>query len=376
MLRIAFTRGSSLFSRLLRGDKVARKALLSCKPCLEMLEDRVVPTTLLYAVNNLGDAGQGQQTSPTSWAGDLRYCLTQLNANGLGNTNSMEFYRGVLNPLIGTISLGSPLPTINENVTISQGSPKNNITINANDVFRIFTIPAGVTVTITSSAANPLILMNGDASYGGGIKNAGDLQLTNVVVTQCEAAFSGGAVYNSGNLTVKAGCKFSYSQAELGNGGGIYSSGTQSSVDFDMPNGTTGSIAVTNDNATGGSALGGGIYNGGVFVIGSIGSVKFNLDTAYDGGGLYNAANGSAALTNCTFTSCRATDRGGAMYLVGTNNIGNPSSTRFSNTTVASSCTAGNQGPGVLFEPGALFPTGFAGLTDNADPGGIPVQKS
>lgn len=325
---------------------------------------------MLYDVNNLGDTGQGQQTSPTSWAGDLRYCLNQLNANGAGNTNSVSFYAGAF-PMKGTISLTGPLPTINESCTIMQGNANNQITINANDVFRIFTIPTGVTVDLSGSGNGSLTLLNGDANYGGGIKNGGDLTLAYVTVTQCEATFSGGAVYNSGTLDVEGGCKFSYSQAESGDGGGIYSSGTQSSVGFAMPNGTTGSIAVTNDNATGGTARGGGIYNGsgsitieaplnmsvdatlsnsglgggiynaGIFVVGSMGSVKFNLDSAYDGGGLYNYANGSAALTNCTFTSCSATDRGGAMYLVGGNN---PSSTKFSNTTVANSCTAGNQG--------------------------------
>jgi hypothetical protein len=57
---------------------------------LEVLENRLVPTT--FIVNNLGDTGQGVFQDGV-YSGDLRYCITQLNANGQAN-NVMNFYKG------------------------------------------------------------------------------------------------------------------------------------------------------------------------------------------------------------------------------------------------------------------------------------------
>jgi hypothetical protein len=63
------------------------------------------------------------------------------------------------------------------------------------------------------------------------------------------------------------------------------------------------------------------------------------------------------------------------LYLCGNSTASPASSTTFSDTTVASTCTATTQGNGVLYEPGANFPDNFTGLTDNADPLGTPVKK-
>lgn len=54
---------------------------------LEVLENRLVPTT--FIVNNLEDAGNGFFQDGI-YSGDLRYCTSQLNANGLAS-NVMHF---------------------------------------------------------------------------------------------------------------------------------------------------------------------------------------------------------------------------------------------------------------------------------------------
>src|SRR5438552_1669745 len=72
-----------------------------------LLEDRVTPTT--YTVNDIGDAGNGSGNS-----GDLRYCITQANSNGGPDTINFSLGSGTQ-----TINLDSPLPTISDDLVIS-----------------------------------------------------------------------------------------------------------------------------------------------------------------------------------------------------------------------------------------------------------------
>jgi predicted outer membrane repeat protein len=142
-------------------------------------------------------------------------------------------------------------------------------------------------------------------------------------------------------------------------GGGMYTTG--------------GSLTLNNVLINWNSAYsnGGGLYEGGGTVIVSGGSFQDNSAES-NGGGIYNADGGKLTLQNGVIigTNNSASFQGGGLYLA----IG--SVTTFSGCTVK-----GNQasvGVGVYQETDAQGTATVnyrgAGLTDNDDPGGKPVQ--
>jgi CSLREA domain-containing protein len=122
-----------------------------------------------------------------------------------------------------------------------------------------------------------LTLTNGNTSFfGGAVINTGKLTLTNVVVSNSNASSDGGGIYNSGNLTL-IGSTISGNSGRYG--GGIYSFGTLNIVNSTISgNNSTASgggiyvdgiLNITNATITGnradrdnnGNGLGGGIFN-------------------------------------------------------------------------------------------------------------------
>src|SRR5262249_8890436 len=149
----------------------------------ELLEDRVLLTT--YTVDRTTDTGAGTGTS-----GDLRYVLTQANAD---NGSTIQF--GVS----GTITLASTLPNITADMTIN-GPGASNLTIQGTSFSRVFFINGFFTVGISG-----LTLANTDApgSGDGGaiLNNNGTLTVTACTFTG-NSANTGGAIYNNRFLTV------------------------------------------------------------------------------------------------------------------------------------------------------------------------------
>jgi hypothetical protein len=108
-----------------------------------------------------------------------------------------------------TIQLQSPLPVINWMSLTIDGPTEDPLDIRINgegaaDPYRIFEIAAGATVTIRD-----LTISNGLASSGGGIKNSGNLTISNSVIRENVAAqigneyeMLGGGIANYSLLTV------------------------------------------------------------------------------------------------------------------------------------------------------------------------------
>ncbi len=107
----------------------------------------------------------------------------------------------------------------------------------------IFTIPAGVRVTIEE-----LNIRNGSSANGGAIHNAGKLDLKGVTIYQSRGT-NGGAVYNSGTLTVTNSTLISNTATS---GGGIFNAaaGTSQINHATLVNNTGGSIRNANSAAT------------------------------------------------------------------------------------------------------------------------------
>jgi hypothetical protein len=285
---------------------------------VEQLDDRIAPST--FTVLNLADGGPGS----------LRAAIQAANTSP--GADVIDFAPG----LNGTIGLTGGQLDITDALTIN-GPGASVLAVSGNDASRVFQVTSGVTVAMTD-----LTITHGRAeAQGGGILNAGNLTLSDVVLSENQAIglpagnASGGGIRNSGTLTVSHSI-FVRNQSlgaagspgvigGTGLGGAIASTGTLSA-----PATATVSHSTFLDNqaiagaggvgARGGSGVGGAIMNdAGTFTVshsvfrrnqavggagGSAGASGFGA-----GGAIINVArNGDAMLvvTHSTLTDNRA----------------------------------------------------------------------
>jgi hypothetical protein len=258
---------------------------------LEVLEPRALLST--YLVDRLTDSGDG-----SGLTGDLRYAITQA-VDG----DTINF--GVT----GTINLTSALPDLTHNISIN-GPGANLLTVwgggydsyfRYGSFFRIFTVPAGATVSISG-----LTISGGAASdFGGGINNAGTLTLSNSTVT--------GNIADPACWHIASGCPWD----DLATyGGGIFNGNATGTAILTINNST-----ISNNQDPGGD--GGGIANGGRYSSGALvrgGTVTLNNSTvsgnwAESGGGIYTELGGGTLnVTNSTIASNVARSDGGGIY--------------------------------------------------------------
>ncbi len=207
-----------------------------------------------------------------------------------------------------TITLGSQLPIITSEITIT-GNGETNTILQANvapnvATYRVLEIyPAGnLTLdgaTIRNGRCNGSCAT--DANNGGGMYNAGTATLTNVTFSGNLADFGGG-MYNNSSSPTLTNVTFSGNSATSGGGGGMYN---------DNSNPTLTNVTFSANSATMPSSNGGGMYNNNSSP--TLTNVTFSANSAQDsGGGMYNE-NSSPTLTNVTF-SANSTDFGGGMY--------------------------------------------------------------
>jgi hypothetical protein len=269
------------------GRRVLRRVpIRRMRPHVEMLEDRIMPTTLL----NVNDPSSGMDnpasvtvsTLGKEWGGKI----TLIDAiNAANNTGGSGSY--VINlPANTTITFSQPLnnttvqganvvqdqnwygpdalPAISSNITIEGNGDTLQIASGTN--MRFFYISGGPTLTGGALAAGSLELddltLAGGTAMGGSGYYAGGGGLG-----------AGGAIFNQGNLTL-SGDALSDNKAIGGNGaplngnsgggGGMGSNATDDSGggfggDFSIPGG--GSFGVGGRGVNGG--VGGGVGGGG-----------------------------------------------------------------------------------------------------------------
>lgn len=189
-----------------------------------------------------------------------------------------------------SITLTSGTLTINTSLTIS-GPGASNLAISGNNSVQVFSVPSGVTVTISG-----VTIESGTSSAGGGIGNSGTVTLTNSTVTGNFATDYGGGIFNYGGT-------------------------------LNITNSTlSGNIVSPNSGGDGG-----GIWNWGTL---NITNSTFSRNIAYLGGGMENYF-GPAVITNSTFSGNSAVTGGGIFsYVFGTLAV--------KNTIVANSSSGGN----------------------------------
>jgi hypothetical protein len=131
-------------------------------------------------------------TTADSGAGSLRQAILDANANSGDDTITFG--------VAGTITLNSALPVINGNLVIA-GPGTNVLTVSGGNAVQIFATKEG-----TTNRLSGLTIAHGQATSnanGAGVCNAGSLTLSNCALLNHHTFGGwGGAVFNSGNLTV------------------------------------------------------------------------------------------------------------------------------------------------------------------------------
>lgn len=268
--------------------KTRHSLLLACSAFAAILFPQVASAATI-TVLNLNNAG----------ADSLRAAITTANGNA-DASNTINFDPG----LTGVIQLGSALPTITKNLTIS--APALSITISG-DGNRIFNINSpGNNQTVTISGLN-LTGANVNATDGGAILvstgdtlNLNDSAVFNNRATTIIVGGSGGGLLNDGGTVNLVNVTFNGNTA--GNDGGAIRQ-------------NSGTMTLNNVTVAGNSASddGGGISNGGGTVTLSNSILGGNSNT----GG--NSPDCAGALTSADFNLIQSTL--GCTVTLGANDI-------------------------------------------------------
>jgi hypothetical protein len=261
------TRKSGSRGRPERGP--SRRPRRTCRPTLEALEDRAVPTIFNVPAGDvpgltaaLGTANKNGEPDTVNLAPGATYTLTAPSRPGGGYG-------------LTVLADGGQLLTVNGNgatITRAAGSPD----------FGILEV-SGAVVTLSG-----LTLTNGNnpTFEGGGIYNAGTLTLSNSTLSGNSAA-RGAGIYNVGTLTL-IGSTLSGNMA-TNIGGGI---------------GNNGQLTLSNSTLSGNSAGqdGGGIWNFDSFTATNATITANRADADFDnsgqGGGIDNIPGSTLRLRN------------------------------------------------------------------------------
>jgi predicted outer membrane repeat protein len=315
-----------------RAASAHRHRVPSCRPQIETLEDRSVPS--VYFVNNLS----GDPNTP----GSLPYDVAQADNSATPATITFSLGLSGIIPLSATLTLNN----VNGQPISIDGSD-GNITVNGQNPVEDFLIQNGQTATI-----NALTITGGHsaAADGGGIYNKGSLTLSNSTVTGNSALSNrGGGIYSAGTLSMTKDTVTGNS-AQLG--AGIFcdtgttttlsnctianNTGTSSGGGID----SAGTLSMTNDTVTGNSAeFGAGIdcEAGGMKTLSNC-TIANNTTNGGDGGGIFSVA--TLSMTNDTVTNNSAPIGGGIDCEPG-------GMTTLINCTIANNTATGGDGGGI-----------------------------
>ena len=231
--------------------------------------------------------------------------------NDLSDGSSWLLAKKTINNGIETLSSGGTLNiangrysgTKNTNITIDKnmnikGQSKTSTIISGTGVNWIFYINDGIKVNIAN-----LTLFNATSSYSGAVDNYGSLYVSDCILSYNKATnpgCAGGAILNSGNLTVK-GSTFTGNYAN-GVGGAIFNQGK---------------LAVTESTFNHNSALtGGAIFNDNDRSM-TVTNSKYIFNSAHGGGAIYNGIDSTLSAMRNTFVGNNAS-YGGLMMSYGT----------------------------------------------------------
>jgi CSLREA domain-containing protein len=262
-----------------------------------------------FTVNSLGDApGGGSLTNGVceTAAGNgictLRAAIMEANHAPGGDARIVVpagtyiLSRAPANPdteSAGDLDLLAPM-TIEGSASVIDGSAIDRVL----DVSDVAVVLRGLVVR--NGGTRPVY-----ADNGGCIRNAGDLTLDDFATTAICNALLGGAIFNSGSLSIRRSVISGGSAVGVESGGGIHNAvGAVLTIEE----------SLFQDNA---AASGGGIGNLGEARIASTSFVSNDstvLGASAGGGGIYNA--GQLELLNVTVSENNAAQHGGGLFVV------------------------------------------------------------
>lgn len=182
-----------------------------------------------WIVTNLSDSGSGS----------LRHAIE----------NSLEGDTVIFDSSLSGQTIITSGITINHDLKVDGSGLTSQITISGNNLYRVFNINSGITVTLDS-----LIITHGKAPYGsmgGGILSAGIVTIINSTISESSASYGGGIFNQAGTITL-INSTISKNNAAM-DGGGIRSEGgsvTLSYVTFSNNKTTNRGGAIYNQNGT------------------------------------------------------------------------------------------------------------------------------
>lgn len=194
------------------------------------------------------------------------------------------------------------------------GLTLNGSTLSGNSTSSSFYASGGGIFNWGTLTANDSTVSGNSASLygdGGGIANYGTLTVRECILSSNSTGDRGAGIFNRGTLTV-SDCTLSGNAAQIGGGGAIYNDGTA----------TISGSTLFGNSALGvyGAGYGGGILNAGTLTLS--GSTVSGNSALYGGGGIANSFFGTLFVTNgSTITGNSVTwsyGVGGGIYNGGT----------------------------------------------------------
>jgi len=220
----------TLWSRLSSRPRRSRR----CSLAVEILEDRLVPATIV--VHNLSDGQVGTLSSLEDGnylAPNLRSAVADHNDFAGGSTIVLDAGRtyklsGVFG---GQITIDNTTATA---LTI-QSNGSGLATIDAQSNLRVFRVVGAGATTL-----DHLQLVNGNGPSGGAINNSGALTVTNCAIAN-NFGDKGGGIDNGGTLTM---ANSTLSGNSVASGGGIFNAGPMTINNSIVANSTGGDITL------------------------------------------------------------------------------------------------------------------------------------
>jgi hypothetical protein len=263
--------------------------------------------------------------------------------------------------LSGSLTLASSTLAISKDLTIA-GPGAGVITVSGNNLFQVFNVAPGVTVTISG-----LTIADGRSPLGGGIYNGGTLNLTGSTLSGNSAGpgaiVEGGGLFNDSHAAATITCSSitgNTADSTIGQGGGIFNYGMVTIV------GSTPS-----DNRAKGFSLlgwGGGIENEGMMSIrASILSDNSVTSSGGLGGGIHNLGNLTIFASTLSGNSVRVTSGPNPpLYWASGGGIANSGT-----LTIMASTVSGNSVETFGTVSGAGIANGSINSGGGAVPGGV-----
>ena len=212
----------------------------------------------------------------------LRDAVTAINALTGTATSTISFAPALTGSGAQTITLANGQITLAKDVMVN-GPGANLLSISGGGASQILSVGSGVTAAVSGLTFTNAT--GGASALGGAIANSGNLSITNSSISgnTITSIGSGAGVYNSGTLNVSGSNISGNTSPNGGFGAGIYNAGT-------------GTATIVNSTVSGNTTVGGGgsgIYNDVQAVLGVVNStVSGNTETGGgEGGGIYSKSN-------------------------------------------------------------------------------------